>query len=240
MTGLFQAVDIAGTALRTAAIAEEQDLAPCLIGAFSELAALFGEFAVALVSARLRLESLHQEVREEAARQSADRERARRAEADIGRILDAVRDLQTRAPCQGPASSRSRVTAAVAGHVRQITVVLSTMPVCPCGRPRRATCLRASWRTADIKQARGLIQSCLESDIKIVSARRAAMRTVIDIDDDALRLAAEELGTTTKVATVNAALRKIAEQRASRLMTADLLRMDLDLDDDTMRGAWRH
>ncbi len=66
------------------------------------------------------------------------------------------------------------------------------------------------------------------------------MRTVIDIDDEAMRLAAEELGTTTKVATVNAALRRIAEQRASRLMTADLLGMDLDLDDDTMRGAWRH
>jgi Arc/MetJ family transcription regulator len=66
------------------------------------------------------------------------------------------------------------------------------------------------------------------------------MRTVIDIDDEAMRLAAEELGTTTKAATVNAALRRIAEQRASRLMTADLLRMDLDLDDDTMRGAWRH
>ena len=44
---------------------------------------------------------------------------------------------------------------------------------------------------------------------------------------------------TTKVATVNAALRRIAEQRASRLMTADLLRMALDLDDDTTRGAWR-
>jgi Arc/MetJ family transcription regulator len=65
------------------------------------------------------------------------------------------------------------------------------------------------------------------------------MRTVIDIDDEAMRLAAEELGTTTTVATVNAALRRVAEQRASRLMTADLLRMDLDLDDDTMRGAWR-
>jgi Arc/MetJ family transcription regulator len=60
----------------------------------------------------------------------------------------------------------------------------------------------------------------------------------IDIDDEALRLAAEELGTTTKVATINAALRRIAEQRGPRLMMADLLRMDLDL--DTMRVAWRH
>jgi Arc/MetJ family transcription regulator len=65
------------------------------------------------------------------------------------------------------------------------------------------------------------------------------MRTVIDLDDDALRLAAEELGTTSKVATVNAALRRIAEQRASRLMMSDLLEMDLDLDEDTMRRAWR-
>lgn len=65
------------------------------------------------------------------------------------------------------------------------------------------------------------------------------MRTVIDIDDEALRLAAEELGTTSKVATVNAALRRIAEQRASRLMMTDVLRMDLDLDEDTMSRAWR-
>jgi Arc/MetJ family transcription regulator len=65
------------------------------------------------------------------------------------------------------------------------------------------------------------------------------MRTVIDLDDEALRLAAEELGTTSKVATVNAALRRIAEQRASRLMISDLLEMDLDLDEDTMRRAWR-
>jgi Arc/MetJ family transcription regulator len=65
------------------------------------------------------------------------------------------------------------------------------------------------------------------------------MRTVIDIDDEALRLAAEELGTTSKVATVNAALRRVAEQRASRVMLEDFLRLGLDLDDATMRGAWR-
>lgn len=65
------------------------------------------------------------------------------------------------------------------------------------------------------------------------------MRTVIDIDDEAMRLAAEELGTTSKVATVNAALRRVAEMRASRLMMVDLLTMDLDLGEDTMRGAWR-
>jgi Arc/MetJ family transcription regulator len=65
------------------------------------------------------------------------------------------------------------------------------------------------------------------------------MRTVIDIDDEAMALAAEELGTTSKVATVNAALRRVAEQRASRLMMQDFLHMDLDLDESTTRGAWR-
>ncbi|WP_327009741.1 AAA family ATPase [Dactylosporangium sp. NBC_01737] len=93
---LFQAVDIAGTALQTAATVDEQHLVPSMLHAFSELTALFGEFAFVLVTARLSLESLHQDVRREVARQSADRERARRAEADIGRILDAVRDLQAR------------------------------------------------------------------------------------------------------------------------------------------------
>ena len=65
------------------------------------------------------------------------------------------------------------------------------------------------------------------------------MRTVIDIDEDALRLATEELGTTSKVATVNAALRRIAEQRASRLMMADYLELELDLDPELMKHAWR-
>lgn len=65
------------------------------------------------------------------------------------------------------------------------------------------------------------------------------MRTVVDIDEEALRLATEELGTTSKVATVNAALRKIAEQRTSRLLIEDYLRLDLDLDEATMRRAWR-
>lgn len=65
------------------------------------------------------------------------------------------------------------------------------------------------------------------------------MRTVIDVDDEALKMAAEELGTSSKVTTVNAALRRVAEQRASRLMMTDLLGMDLDLDEETTRRAWR-
>ena len=39
------------------------------------------------------------------------------------------------------------------------------------------------------------------------------MKTVIDIDDEALRLAAKELGTTTKKDTVNAALEFVARRR---------------------------
>ena len=41
-------------------------------------------------------------------------------------------------------------------------------------------------------------------------------RTVIDIDETALRYAMEELGTTTKVETVNEALRRAAGQRLRR------------------------
>jgi len=39
------------------------------------------------------------------------------------------------------------------------------------------------------------------------------MKTVIDIDDEALELAAKELGTTTKKDTVNAALAFVANRR---------------------------
>ena len=38
-------------------------------------------------------------------------------------------------------------------------------------------------------------------------------RTVVDLDDEALSLASEELGTTSKVATVNAALRRVGDRR---------------------------
>jgi len=39
------------------------------------------------------------------------------------------------------------------------------------------------------------------------------MKTMIDLDDEALALAAKELGTTTKKDTVNAALRFVADRR---------------------------
>ncbi|HEY2688863.1 MAG TPA: type II toxin-antitoxin system VapB family antitoxin [Streptosporangiaceae bacterium] len=39
------------------------------------------------------------------------------------------------------------------------------------------------------------------------------MKTMVDLDDEALALAAKELGTTTKKDTVNAALRFVAQRR---------------------------
>jgi Arc/MetJ family transcription regulator len=64
-------------------------------------------------------------------------------------------------------------------------------------------------------------------------------RTVVDLDDDALSLAREELGTTSKVATVNAALRRVANQRAAARMLELLDETDTDLSDAALRGAWR-
>lgn len=65
-------------------------------------------------------------------------------------------------------------------------------------------------------------------------------RTVVDIDDEALAAAAEELGTSTKVETVNRALAEIAA-RPKRLAFLELLRVaDDDLGHaEVMRGAWR-
>lgn len=66
------------------------------------------------------------------------------------------------------------------------------------------------------------------------------MRTVIDVDDDALAAAAAVLGTRTKVETVNAALRLVAE-RPQRLALLDALdRYAEDLGDpEVMHGAHR-
>lgn len=65
-------------------------------------------------------------------------------------------------------------------------------------------------------------------------------RTVVDIDDAALAAAADELGTSTKVQTVNRALAEIAA-RPKRLAFLEQLRAaDDDLGDaEVMRGAWR-
>ncbi len=63
-------------------------------------------------------------------------------------------------------------------------------------------------------------------------------RRLFDIDDDALALAAEELGTKTTVATVNAALREVANRRAVSKMIQQLRDSATDLSPDAMRGAW--
>lgn len=68
---------------------------------------------------------------------------------------------------------------------------------------------------------------------------RLMSRTVVDLDDEALSLASEELGTTSKVATVNAALRRVANQRAAVRMLELLDETGTDLSDETLRGAWR-
>lgn len=65
-------------------------------------------------------------------------------------------------------------------------------------------------------------------------------RTVVDLDDEALSLASEQLGTKTKVATVNAALRRVANQRAAVRMLELLDETGTDLSDETLRGAWRN
>jgi Arc/MetJ family transcription regulator len=69
-------------------------------------------------------------------------------------------------------------------------------------------------------------------------------RTIVELDDEALALASEELGTTSKVATVNAALRRVANQRAAARMLELLDETDTGLSDEALRGEarkiWRH
>ena len=65
-------------------------------------------------------------------------------------------------------------------------------------------------------------------------------RTLVDIDDEALAAAALELGTSTKVETVNRALAEIAA-RPRRVAALDELRETTDDlgDPQIMNGAWR-
>jgi Arc/MetJ family transcription regulator len=51
-------------------------------------------------------------------------------------------------------------------------------------------------------------------------------KTVIDIDDESLAFAAEELGTKTKKDTVNAALAEIGARRRRMQALAELIEMD--------------
>jgi Arc/MetJ family transcription regulator len=64
-------------------------------------------------------------------------------------------------------------------------------------------------------------------------------RTLIDVDDDALAGAARELGTTTKVETINRALAEVAT-RGARLAFLDHLRTSADDlgDAEVMDSAW--
>lgn len=66
------------------------------------------------------------------------------------------------------------------------------------------------------------------------------MRTVIDVDDEALTEAARELGTTTKVATVNEALKLAAARRRTRAYLDLLAELDLADDDEGRRQGWRN
>jgi Arc/MetJ family transcription regulator len=61
---------------------------------------------------------------------------------------------------------------------------------------------------------------------------------VVDLDDEVLAEAAAELGTTTKVATVNAALRLAAARRR----TEEYLHLlsELDLSEASRDRAWRN
>ncbi len=66
------------------------------------------------------------------------------------------------------------------------------------------------------------------------------MRTVIDIDDDALERARATLGTRTKVETVNRALREVAALAARRRDLSRWASGELSVvgDDDRERAAW--
>ncbi len=68
------------------------------------------------------------------------------------------------------------------------------------------------------------------------------MRTVIDLDDEALAAAARELGTTTKRDTVNAALAFVAQRRRRAAVALDdalSFGLGSDIADDEVRRAAR-
>lgn len=65
-------------------------------------------------------------------------------------------------------------------------------------------------------------------------------RTVIDIDDESLEAAAQVLGTSTKVETVNRALADVTAREARLAFLADLDKAATDrADPEVMCGAWR-
>lgn len=68
------------------------------------------------------------------------------------------------------------------------------------------------------------------------------MKTLIDIDDDALAKVKEILGTTTKKDTVNQALQEVIDLQARRDFIVRAKRGDFEdaLDPEIMKGAWKH
>lgn len=66
-------------------------------------------------------------------------------------------------------------------------------------------------------------------------------KTLVDIDGEALRMAMAELGTSTKVDTVNRALREVAarrEARVDRLMETAMLISERLAECDVRKLAW--
>ncbi|MEU8000220.1 type II toxin-antitoxin system VapB family antitoxin [Catellatospora sp. NPDC049111] len=67
-------------------------------------------------------------------------------------------------------------------------------------------------------------------------------KTLVDIDEEALALVMAELGTSTKVETVNRALREIAQRRQARVaqfVKVALLTADRLAETDVDQAAWR-
>ncbi len=77
--------------------------------------------------------------------------------------------------------------------------------------------------------------------LRLISRRRLAVRTVVDIDESSLREASAALGTTTKVETVNRALAEVAALAARRRDLARLISGELSAlgDEELYREAWR-
>ncbi len=70
------------------------------------------------------------------------------------------------------------------------------------------------------------------------------MKTVIDLDDEALARAAKELGTTTKKDTIHEALRLVAERAARLQAVQELMSIERDwsgiVDDDKVPASERN
>lgn len=67
---------------------------------------------------------------------------------------------------------------------------------------------------------------------------KAMTRITVDVDDELLEAAREELGTTTKVATINEALREIAWRKKAAEIIALLDSVEMDLTGS--EKAWRY